>query len=235
MSRIIDDGVAPVKSSRQVVRPRILDLFCGAGGAAVGYHRAGFDVVGIDIEQQPHYPFEFMQDDAIAFLYYTKGVGCDAIHASPPCQAYSEMHGSSGPQLIEPTRRLLEQTGLPYIIENVPGAPLRSPTMLCGSMFDLDVERHRIFESNWPLGTHDWPCRHQIWAPRYDVYDHGKHYKARTVPVYGTGGGKAVEHWADAMGIDWMTRAELAEAIPPAYTEWIGARLLEYITGRVAA
>lgn len=212
---------------------RLLDLFCGAGGAAVGYHRAGFDVVGVDIEPQPHYPFEFEQADAI---HWCESIGpamlaemFDAIHASPPCQLYSEMHGSSGPDLIGPTRELLEATGLPYVIENVEGAPLRDPIRLCGSMFDLDVERHRLFETNWAFGGHHWPCRHKIWAPRYDVYDHGKHYKAKTVPVYGTGGGKAAEHWGAAMGIDWMTRSELAEAIPPAYTEFIGHALLEQI------
>jgi DNA (cytosine-5)-methyltransferase 1 len=207
--------------------PRLLDLFCGAGGVAMGYHRAGFDVVGVDIKPQPNYPFRFWQGDAL----YTDNwpdFPIAAIHASPPCQAYSAMHGSTGPDLIGPTRELLEATGLPYVIENVEGAPLHDPIKLCGSMFDLDVERHRLFETNWPLGDHHWPCRHQIWAPRFDFSDHGKNYKSKTVPVYGTGGGKAAEHWEAAMGITWMTRAELAEAIPPAYTEWIGSRLLEH-------
>ncbi len=208
--------------------PRLLDLFCGAGGAAMGYHQAGFDVVGVDIKPQPNYPFRFWQGDALDTDNWPDWP-IDAIHASPPCQAYSDMHGSDGPRLIEPTRELLETTGLPYVIENVEGAPLHDPIKLCGSMFDLDVERHRLFETNWAIGNHHWPCRHRIWAPRFDVYDHGKHYKARTVPVYGTGGGKAAEHWGHAMGIDWMTRSELAEAIPPAYTEWIGRFLLEQV------
>jgi len=203
--------------------PRLLDLFCGAGGAAVGYHRAGFDVVGVDIKPQPNYPFTFKQMDWGEASF----AGYDAIHASPPCQAYSEMYGSTGPDLIELVRLVLAESRLPYVIENVEGAPLHEPIKLCGSMFDLDVERHRLFETNWAIGNHHWPCRHQIWAPRFDVYDHGRHYKARTVPVYGTGGGKAAEHWGPAMGIDWMTRSELAEAIPPAYTEWIGRFLLE--------
>jgi len=213
--------------------PRLLDLFCGAGGAAMGYHQAGFDVVGVDIKPQPDYPFEFHQADALTYwpvsVLTGKWLEFAAIHASPPCQLYSDMHGSTGPDLIGPTRDMLEAIGLPYVIENVEGAPLHDPIKLCGSMFDLDVERHRLFETNWAIGNHHWPCRHRIWAPRFDVYDHGKHYKARTVPVYGTGGGKAAEHWGRAMGIDWMTRAELAEAIPPAYTEWIGRFLLEQV------
>lgn len=213
-----------------MTRPRLLDLYCGAGGAAMGYHRAGFDVVGVDINPQPRYPFDFYQFDALnALLDRWLLEGFDAIHASPPCQAYSQMHASSGPDMIGPTRRLLEATGLPYVIENVEGAPLHDPILLCGSMFDLDVERHRLFEANWPLKDHDWPCRHGIWAPRYDVHDHGRRYKSKVVPVYGNGGGKAAEHWPAAMGIDWMTRSELAEAIPPAYTAFVGTQLLEHL------
>lgn len=219
-------------------RHRILDLCCGPGGASEGYSRAGMSVIGVDIADQPNYGFEFYRADALTILTEARewiGFKFDAIHASPPCQLYSQMHGSSGPDLIGPIREGIEKTGLPYVIENVVGAPLRDPIMLCGSMFDLDVERHRLFETNWPLGDHDWPCRHGIWAPRFEVQDHGKRYKSKVVPVYGTGGGKAAEHWPAAMGIDWMTRAELAEAIPPAYTEWIGRRLLEHIKAEVAA
>ena len=216
-------------------RPRLLDLFCGAGGAAMGYHRAGFDVVGVDNRPQPNYPFAFRRADALAVLEAEVVYGIDAIHASPPCQSYSRMHGSRGPDLISQTRELLEDIGLPYVIENVEGAPLRDPILLCGSMFDLDVKRHRLFEAIWPLRDHPWPCRHGIWSPRFDVQDHGKHYKSRTVPVFGTGGGKAAEHWAEAMGIDWMTRDELSQAVPPAYTEFIGAELLRQLSAVPAA
>lgn len=224
----------PEHATSHRVRPHLLDLFCGPGGATRGYQRAGLHVIGVDIAAQPRYCGDwFLQMDALRFPLD----GFDAIHASPPCQAYSQMHGSTGPDLIGPIRERIEATGLPYIIENVQGAPLLldRTTMLCGSMFDLDVERHRLFETNWPLGDHDWPCRHGIWAPRYDVHDHGRRYKSRVVPVYGTGGGKAAEHWGKAMGIDWMTRAELAEAIPPAYTEWIGSRLIAHLRSEVAA
>ena len=144
-----------------MTRPRLLDLFCGAGGAAMGYHRAGFDVVGVDNRPQPHYPFEFHQGDALVALdELTRGmpkgllgVPFDAVHASPPCQRYSaaaEIHDSSEqhPDLIEPTRHLLQAIGRPYVIENVERSPLSTSLMLCGSMFDLGVRRHRWFESN---------------------------------------------------------------------------------------
>lgn len=220
-------------------RPRLLDLFCGAGGASMGYHRAGFDVVGVDLYPQPRYPFAFIQADAIEHLseaidkFYPFNY-VDAIHASPPCQRWStktkdkEMH----PDLITPLRELLEvidEVKIPWVIENVPGAPLEGIS-LCGSSFGLGVRRHRVFESNIPLD--DLPCRHSWQKPRFKVYDHGKHYYAGTVPVFGTGGGKARERWGEAMGIDWMTDAELAEAIPPAYTQFIGAQLIAHMEHR---
>jgi len=133
------------------MRPKILDLFCGAGGASMGYHLAGFEVVGVDIALQPNYPFEFHQADAMAFPLS----GFDAIHASPPCQAYTRMargllqsqgRAKEHPRLIEPIRARLLESGLPYIIENVEGAPLIRPIRLCGSSFGLDVQRHRLFE-----------------------------------------------------------------------------------------
>lgn len=217
-----------------VVTPRLLDLFCGAGGAAMGYHRAGFDVVGVDIEAQPRYPFAFHQADALTFPLD----GFDAIHASPPCQRYSAattVHGrdviESHPDLIDPLRPLLQATGLPYVIENVPGAPLRAALILCGSMFGLEVRRHRLFEGAVPMMA-PASCNHSEAA----------------VPVYGhTGAGanrgrerergrsNGVADWRRAMGIDWMGVNELAEAIPPAYTEYIGRRLMAALTDRVAA
>ena len=144
------------------MRPRLLDLFCGAGGAAVGYHRAGFDVVGVDITPQPNYPFEFVQADALdcARLVIRCGTATfDAIHASPPCQAYiaacrRATSAADHPDLIGPTRELLQATGLPYVIENVARRPAASTAvLLCGSMFGLGVRRHRLFETNWPLMT----------------------------------------------------------------------------------
>ena len=200
-------------------RPRLLDLFCGAGGASMGYHRAGFDVTGVDIEPQPNYPFRFIQADALGELW----TGFDAVHASPPCQAYSRlaaMHPEREyPELIEPARALLCALGVPYVIENVEGAPLHSPLMLCGSMFGLGVERgylrrHRLFECSFP--TMGMSCQH----------------RGRAVGVYGHGGcsGKHRMLYAPearaAMGIDWMNRDQLTQAIPPAYTEYVGGWLM---------
>ena len=151
------------------MKPCILDLFCGAGGAAMGYHNAGFDLVGVDIEPQPNYPFTFIEYDAIAFLEEFGSLlhrRWDAIHASPPCQAYSvatKWRGdpSSHPDLLEPTRDLLEEIGLPWVIENVPGAPMTPDVVLCGSMFDLQVRRHRLFLSNVPIFDLMPSCRHR--------------------------------------------------------------------------
>lgn len=207
----------------------------------MGYHRAGFDVVGVDIDPQPRYPFTFCQVDAIEILKSTFWDGFDAIHASPPCQAYSNMNGrrDDHPDLISTTRDLLHKTGLPWVIENIEDArdQLRDPVMLCGTMWDplLDgLKRHRLFETNWGLQPPDWPCRHKLAAPRFRVYEHGRWYMSPFVKIYGAGGGKAGEFWGRAMGIDWMTRAEMKEAIPPAYTEFIGRQLIEVVQ-KVAA
>ena len=218
------------------MKPRLLDLFCGAGGAAMGYHRAGFDVVGVDIEPQPHYPFEFIQADVLN-LYSDALCEFDAIHASPPCQAYSDLQRRSGkqyPELIESVRELLEATGLPYVIENVPEAPLKAPIILCGTMFGgLRVIRHRGFE-----------CSLTMFAPPHSrshplVFTHDKrksHYgmlDQDTSFVQVTGGGNCtVANKGYAMGIDWMNGAELNEAIPPAYTEFIGTQLLQHLEAR---
>ena len=234
-------------------KPRLLDLFCGAGGAAEGYRRAGFDVVGVDIKPQPRYPIGmfYFTGDALEVLR-SGWVGdptqdgpswrvsdFDAIHASPPCQAYSTMsrrwngNADKHPKLIARTRELLMATGLPHVIENVPGAPLYYPIRLCGSSFGLGVRRHRMFEFSVEMDVPTAPpCDHNSQPPKYRVYDHGKWYLSRTAPVYGHGGGKAKEQWSEAMGIDWMSREELTEAIPPAYTEFVGARLLEALAVR---
>lgn len=211
-----------------MTRPRLLDLFCGAGGAGVGYHRAGFDVVGIDIIPQPNYPFRFVQADAMTYPLD----GFDAIHASPPCQDHSSLgsfHAAHGTGwMLAATIDRLKESGLPWVVENVEG---RTVTMegwwftLCGSAFGLGVRRHRRFGSDLLMLAPG--CQHNSQPPRYSVYDHGKWYLSRTAPVYGNGGGKAKAQWSEAMGINWMDKNELAQAIPPAYTEWIGARLLE--------
>jgi DNA (cytosine-5)-methyltransferase 1 len=209
-------------------RPRLLDLFCGAGGAAMGYHRAGFDVVGVDIAPQPNYPFEFYQGDA---LECGSDVGYDAIHASPPCQQFSQMSkcrpglAATYPNHVPATRELLRATGLPYVIENVVGAPLENPIMICGSGLGLTLQRHRLFESNVAL----WgvPCIHgaNAWNPDYG---HATGRKRRRVPVIGEWRIRK-ELQDEAMGIDWMTLPELSEALPPAYTEHIGRQLLEVL------
>ena len=237
------------------VRPRLLDLFCGAGGAAMGYHRAGFDVVGVDNRPQPHYPFEFFQMDGLDVEAYTGQF--DAIHASPPCQAFSTIAKQrritttdrtfDHPDLVAPTRELLEATGLPYVIENVPGAPLVEPVMLCGSSFGLDVRRHRLFETNWPLMVP--ACAHGWQTPRFRTADKRRTTVMDTVPVTGTGRKLSsvvtvaghldfsgeLELRKQAMDIDWMTTYELTQAIPPAYTELIGHQLLAHIQAGIAA
>ena len=214
--------------------PRLLDLFCGAGGAAMGYHRAGFDVVGVDIKPQPHYPFEFHQADALTYPLD----GFDAIHASPPCQAYSTAtrDHSKHPDLYGPTRQLLIGSGLPYVIENVIGAPYSHGVVLCGSMFGLEadgewLQRHRNFEASWMLMSPG--CSHPTHQRAVTVTGKSFIREVRTVGRHSRQG--PVELAERLMGIDWMTRHELALAIPPAYTEWIGRQLLAAITAERAA
>ena len=219
------------------MRPRLLDLFCYDGGAGMGYHRAGFDVVGVDIEPRPRYPFDFMQGDALVAFEMPAWIDTfDAIHASPPCQRYSDLAKRNGnadewPDLIPEVRRLLQRTGLPYIIENVEGSPLVDPVTLCGTMFaETFVIRHRLFETNWPLTP---PAEH----PRHPlVFTHDKrkaHYgklDQDTSYVQVTGGGNAtIANKRRAMGMPWASGQGCNEAIPPAYTEFIGRQLIEHI------
>ena len=210
-------------------RPLLLDLFCGAGGAAMGYHRAGFDVVGVDIAPQKHYPFTFIQADALTFPLD----GYDVIHASPPCQQYSisslyyRQKGKFYPDLIQGVRKRLVEQETPWVMENVRGAPLRSPILLCGSMFGLLVQRHRFFESPWLMETlAPYTCRHD-YIP-YTVTGNG-------TPSWSRRSHQTAAECRAAMGIEWMTRAELSQAIPPAYTAWIGHQLLAALAaGKVA-
>jgi DNA (cytosine-5)-methyltransferase 1 len=218
------------------VKPRLLDLFCGAGGAAMGYSRAGFEVVGVDVRPQPNYPFDFVQEDALHFLdfwmdWLRDGSTCDAIHASPPCQRWSQAtpiaSRQNHPDLITPLRPLLEATGLPYVIENVRRAPLLNPVVIFGSAVGLPINRPRLFESNFTILV---PPKADGQLPKdVRIFRHGTWYLSRFVNVYGTGGGEARERWPEAMGIDWMNRQELGQAIPPAYTELIGHQLLAHI------
>lgn len=214
-------------------RPKLLDLFCGAGGSAVGYHRAGFDVIGVDIEHHPDYPFFHVEYDALEMLDIALRNGkIAAVHASPPCPRYSTATPAANrenhPDLVGATRTALRASGLPYVIENVPGAPLENPIKLCGSMFGLGVRRHRLFESNVPMRQPS--CDHASQPEVWGVYgDHGDKKPVKR-PNGSSRGNKArdAEHASEVMGIDWMTRwDDLADAIPPAYTEHIGRQLLE--------
>lgn len=212
-------------------RPRALDLFCGAGGASVGLERAGFEVTGVDIKPQPRYRGgAFVQGDALTFPLE----GYDFIWASPPCQRYSMYSRNLGvahrhPDLIGPIReRLVGAAGL-TCIENVEGAPLRPDLFLCGTMFDLPLIRHRLFELNFQLSSLTRPCQHL----------------GLEIPVYGKGTpqwhrerfGRNVraEEQRAAMGIGWMTRDELVEAVPPAYAEFIGRQALSVLRQEAVA
>lgn len=210
-------------------KPRLLDLFCGAGGAAMGYHMAGFDVTGIDIEPQPAYPFRFVRTDALSVSL----TDFDAIHASPPCQDYSlAMRHLSAPtpRLIAPTHELLEASGLPWVIENVPGAPLptqstldgRHGVELCGSMFGLRIRRHRLFECSFAIEAPSG-CRH------YRPAMNAQSQNGRNL-IYNEFGRQDPDPlWNAAMGVGWMGRYEGREAIPPAMTHFIGLRLLREV------
>ncbi len=211
---------------------RLLDLFCGAGGAAVGYHRAGFDeIVGVDIKPQPRYPFQFVQADALEFCR-SFGAGFDVIHASPPCQRWlsftkapwmSEVsRNRERPDHLTPITAWLERIGRPFVIENVPSSPLLQTVTLCGSAFGLRVRRHRKFASNfWITPLH---CAHRQQGPPIGVYGHGG-------PKNPGGRGRRYKNRAEASeamgGLDWMTLHEMVEAIPPAYTAFIGKQLLQ--------
>lgn len=225
------------------IRLRAIDLFCCAGGVSMGLHRAGFDVVGVDIAPQPRYPFRFYQDDALRFPLD----GFDLIHASPPCQGYTSMRHAPGakgaPLLIDAIRERLQATGTLWVIENVEEAAwaMRSPITLCGSMFGLGaqgcrLQRHRLFECNFLVLTP--PCHHDN-RPVIGVY--GGHARRRAASAGGRGTqdvwiGGHKEAASQALGINWMTLAEMSESIPPAYAEHIGRAAINHLSrSKVAA
>ena len=226
----------------------MLDLYCGAGGAAMGYHQAGFDVLGVDIKPQLNYPFNFVRSDALDLRSITLA-DYDLIHASPPCQAYSVLRRANPkaeyPDLIAPTRELLQGSGIPYVIENVPGAPLLEPIKLCGSMFSLGAEsgdgirvgrayrqlrRHRFFEMSFSIPQ--LSCQHNGGA--LGVYGGGPTGRytfenGAKKDRYGRRGGYqgTIAEKQEAMGIDWMTTGQINQAIPPAYTKYIGEAFIK--------
>lgn len=212
---------------------KLLDLFCGAGGCSVGYARSGFEVSGVDVEPHPEYPYDLRVQDALTVLADVDYLDTfDVIHASPPCQAYSSISPDDHdhPDLVQPVREALRAWGGPYVIENVVGAPLHGPVLLCGAAFGLGVDckdgvyrplaRHRLFESNVFLMSAGCACNGR-----------------QAVGVYGHGGGKASKHGysanaaeaATAMGIDWMRHYDVVQAIPPAYTESLGGQILAHL------
>lgn len=208
---------------------RALDLFCCAGGASAGLVRAGFEVQGVDCEDQPEYPFAFTRGDALGLdLDYLRSF--DLIWASPPCQGFTAYkrrpdHVAPKANLIPAVRELLRIAGVPYIIENVVGAPLESPRRICGSMFGLDVQRHRLFETSFPLPR--MVCNHDVWTPRFPGATNRAPNSRKTVEVGVYRIPLATQR--EAMGIDWMSLPKLSQAIPPPYAEWLGLQARAHI------
>lgn len=229
-----DGGCADVVGKECAMK--LLDLFCGGGGTAMGFHRAGFDeIVGIDIKPQKRYPFEFVQGDALEYLA-KYGYLFDLIVAGPPCQAYSvtrAIHKNKHPELIDETRRLLIASGKPYVIENVPGAPLINPLMLCGTMFGLGVIRHRLFECSPVIWFPPMQCNHNGKAQALNQIHEGRRAYKWIKDTYKfisiSGHSFSPQDGAEAIDIDWMTRDELSQAIPPAYTEFVGNEMIKML------
>lgn len=197
---------------------RVLDLFCGGGGASMGYHQAGFDVVGVDINYQPLYPFKFYRADALTFDLE----GFDLINASPPCQRFSKISYSwpdadRHPDLLNPILKRLQGSGKWYVVENVPGAPLPGAVMLCGSMFGLGVQRHRLFRANFVIEQPK--CSHNDYC--VSVSGNGRNQQLGIKQP-------TIDEKQRAMGIDWLTTKPLGQAIPPAYTKYIAQQYLKW-------
>lgn len=216
-------------------KPVLLDLCCGAGGAAMGYHQAGFDIVGVDQIPQPSFPFTFVQANMFDYLENTSLDRFSIIHCSPPCPGYSLATGfhpearDNHPRLVEDVRARFQASGLPYVIENVPGSPVVKSIMLCGAMFGLQTYRHRYFESNIFLFQPHHP-KHLVKAARPGAI-------AKDNEFWCIGGHFGQKDEAQkAMGITWMTRQkEIANAIPPAYSHYIGLQLMNVIESEKAS
>ncbi len=219
---------SPIPQPTRMVLMRLLDLYCKAGGASKGYEDAGFEVTGVDIKKQKRYPYTFIQADCLELMQDLDFLrSFDVIAASPPCQTHSRTKHLRDAQgkttdkvdLIPQTREKLIESGVPYVIENVPGAPLIKPVQMCGSSFGLKVRRHRLFESNLELiGS---VCDHKTQGKPVGIYGSMKD----EIP----GGGhtaKSIEQARETMGIDWMLWGDLVEAIPPRYTYEIGKQLI---------
>ena len=219
-----------------MTRPRLLDLYCGSGGAGAGYEQAGFDIVGVDLHEQPFHRGAMIRQDVLTLSSRTLR-SFDAIHASPPCQAYSQLNRNvhknthEHPDLVAATRDLLRESGRPYVIENVPGAPLENPILLCGTMFDeVRVVRHRLFESNVLILVPPHVPHHHLGvksgtAAEYDAdnLEEGQYLS------YGSSPDHHPSKYAREMGIDWITGRRAFQCIPPAYTRFIGEQLLRAV------
>lgn len=229
-------------------RPRLVDVCSGLGGAAMGYYRAGWDVVCVDILPQPDCPFEFHQDDAFGFLI-ANWREFDAAHTSFPCQASSgptkgtnaKRNAKTGKRHLDLNpagRALLDEIGLPYVMENVQGSVLRRDLTLCGLMYGLPIFRHRYFElGGWSMPAKRCRGRADHNGRRVRGWRHGVKHDGDILAIYGNGGGKATtEECRKGLGIDWSwDRDQLIEAIPPAYTEDIGTHLLAHVSGQELA
>lgn len=225
-------------------KPLIYDVYCGAGGCTKGYQESGFYVVGIDNKPQPHYcGDEFYQMDALEFLrQLVAGLWPRPlfVHASPPCQKFSRsqsIKGNDHPDLLTPTRELLTRTDIPYVIENVPGAPMDGTVMLCGTMFGLKVLRHRIFETRPAIHWPPTPCNHNGKSSSHRLKDETGRRVIQSFDLVDficvVGNDFKTDDGRAAMSIDWMTRDELKQAIPPAYTRWIGQQMIEMLAEQV--